>query len=441
MHADRSVLFNLSAAAIAEIGTKAAQFATVIVIARNLDPADFGIVGAAWALFQLALPLVQSAPELVGIRNLAADRLGALRWISVIGVMKMTLVLVAFVLLAIYAAVVYGPQSRSAAQVTMQAVVLVGIALTPAWAARSFQRTDFYVVPRVSQSVAFLALTAIFLAVDRQPLVVPVAEALSWFLGVVVAYHLLRRLLPDLSTKHIFGSVRRLKEIRTGIVNDFNAVLHYALAGVAATALWWSPVLIVETVVGREAGGYTAAAVRLVTTAIVGLQLGLQAFLPVLSKYHATDPGKFRDLVSSLTLYSALIHLVTGGLLFVFASPMMNLIFGARYLAAIPSVRILSAMLIIAGANTALTYGLIAADRYRRVLLFAVLGGVAVVGGQLIGVVALNTIDGLSWGVPFYFAQTVFLAIYAKKHQILGEDVITTKRFGFRSIRTFLLER
>ncbi len=77
----RSVLSNLLAVATAEVVARMAQVVAISIISRSLGPAGLAIVGTAWAFYNMALPLVQFSPEIMGVRAIGRNR----RRLSVIG--------------------------------------------------------------------------------------------------------------------------------------------------------------------------------------------------------------------------------------------------------------------------------------------------------------------------------------------------------------------
>ena len=441
MRADRSVLFNLSATAIAETGTKAAQFAAVVLIARALGPADFGIVGAAWALFQLALPVVQGAPELVGIRNLSADRAGGMRWVSAITAMKMALAIAAVGGLAIYAMLVYGPRSHATAQIVIQALVLLSVAASPAWAARSFQRTDLYASPRLLQAFLFVALVGGALALWPAPLAVPVADVIAWTVATVCAFRFLRPVLPALTLRRALAVLVDLPQARAAMAGNGRETFHFAASGIASAAIWWVPVLLAEGWFGAAAGGNVAAAVRLVLIALVAIQLCLQVFLPVLSKYHETDREKFRALVAALAFYSTLAPCAVALAIAVLAGPLAHLVFGPGFESSVPLIVIFAAALVPLGTGSAYGYALIAANRSSVFFRVSVAGSVAILAGQFAGVAVTGSPEGLVWGLPCLVLKTLALAVYAHGGGLVGGGIFSLRRLAPRNIMLFLMER
>jgi PST family polysaccharide transporter len=441
MRSDRSILFNLSATAVAEAGTRVAQFAAVVLIARMLGPTGFGIVGTAWALFQLALPIVQGAPELAGVRNLSANRSGAGYWVVAIGRMKTALAFAAAACICIYAAAVYGLPSRGAAQFSVQALVLFGVATSPAWAARSFQRNDLYAAPRLLQAFLFVAFLGGALALKPTPLAVPAAEFVAWIAASWFSWRLIRPLLPALSRRKAVIALPDLRELRSAICGSGRETFHFAASGIATAAVWWIPVMMAESLFGAASGGQVAAAVRLVTIALVGMQLGLQVFLPMLAKYHGTDSEKFRALVAALAFYSTVAHAAVAAVVAVLAAPLAHLVFGAGFEASVPLIVISAVALVPLGTGSAYGYALIAAGRSDIYCLATVVGCVSILAGQLAGMELTGSANGLLWGLPCFVLNTVALAIVAHGGGLVGSGILSLRRLAPRNIMLFLMQR
>src|SRR5947209_7621293 len=66
-----TVRANLVALGTSEGVARVTQLLALGILARVLGQEGLGIVGTAWAIYQLAVPFVQYAPELIGTREVA----------------------------------------------------------------------------------------------------------------------------------------------------------------------------------------------------------------------------------------------------------------------------------------------------------------------------------------------------------------------------------
>src|SRR5258708_20388752 len=117
--------------------------------ARARGKEGMGVVGTAWAVFQLAVPFVQYAPELIGTREVARGVDARLAFTEVTGV-KLLIALLCSLPIAVGALVLLAADPPSRLQVAAQIPVLFAAALSGVWAFRGQRRPWAYAVCRVT---------------------------------------------------------------------------------------------------------------------------------------------------------------------------------------------------------------------------------------------------------------------------------------------------
>lgn len=292
-----TVRANLVAVGVAEGVARLAQLAMIALLGRLLGPAGVGVVGVAWAVFQLALPFVQYAPELMGARDVAQ---GAEVCDAVIDVTAIKLVvgLIAAVAMALGAMIVFRDDPADRLQVTVQAVLPIAVAVNSVWAFRGLRRFVAYAVVRSVQSVILLGCLVVVLWVRPVPWTVPAAEAAAGLAAAALAYGLL------FGRQGFAAGGKSLYRRGLRLWPRIAAAIRFGLGSFFASATWSMPLLVGHSLLDAAGQGYLAAALRLMLAVTALYQLALQVFHPVLAHRYATDRRAGGSLAAALVVYA-----------------------------------------------------------------------------------------------------------------------------------------
>ena len=159
----------------AELVARLSQLGIVALLGHALGPVGLGLIGMAWALYAIALPLVQDGPETVGVRALAQAPDDAAMAGRVVA-LKLAIALGVALSVAGGAILVLGATTPAGRQIGFQALVLLPIALAYGWALRAIERFDLVALTRAGQSVLTLALLAVVLPLWPAPLAAPLVD-------------------------------------------------------------------------------------------------------------------------------------------------------------------------------------------------------------------------------------------------------------------------
>lgn len=364
-----TVRANLIALGTAEAIARLAQLLMIVLLGRVLGAEGLGIVGVAWAIYQLGLPFVQSAPELMGIRDVARGEETS-KVLAELTAVKLTLAVVATALTVGVAATFFADDPRAEFQVMAQGPLLIAVALSSVWAFRGLRRFADYAVVRIANSLALLVLLAGLLWLAPAPWVVPVAETVSGLLAAALALSLLRawRSLPAAVAKMTSG----FGALRPKMADS----IQFGLGSFFAGAIWSAPLLVGRAFLDPVDQGHLAACLRLMLAINALFQLCLQVFHPVLSQRYATDRAAGRELAAALVVYAFVGTLPISGLLMVLAPWIVPPMLGADFADASGVLAILATSLMPTIVGSVFGYMLMADGRY-RLFVFICAGGAA----------------------------------------------------------------
>lgn len=364
-----TVKANLVALGVAEGVARLAQLVTIALLGRVLGPEGLAVVGVAWAVYQLALPFVQYAPELMGARDVARGEATEDVLIELTGV-KLALALVASVLIAIAAVTAFTGDPVTRLQVLAQGPLLIAVALNGVWAFRGLRRFSHYAIVRSLSSLLLLVLLAAFLRLNPVPAVVPAAEALAALFAAILAFGLLLGWRSIAAThRHVLSSFRG---VRTRIVDT----VQFGLGSFFAGAIWSVPLLVARVFVDPVEQGHLAACLRLMLAVNALFQLGLQVFHPVLAHRYAVDRAAGRFLAGALVMYALAATIPVSAGLIVAAPWIIPPLLGDEFTDAAPVFAALATSLMPTIVGSVFGYALMADGRYR--LYNLICGGGAV---------------------------------------------------------------
>lgn len=369
-----TVRANLVALGVAEGVARTAQLLTIALLGRTLGPAGLGIVGVAWAVFQLAAPFVQYAPELMGARLIAQGVDTRKAFVDVTAI-KLVVGALCAAAMAAGAAIVFADDPAERLQVAIQAVLPVAVALNGVWAFRGLRRFAAYAVVRSGQSVVLLAALALALAVVPRAWVVPACEVAVGFAAAGLAYGLMfsGRDLPTL--------VAAMSGRIVGLRAEIGEAIRFGLGSFFAGAVWSLPLLIAPAFLTLADQGYLAAALRLILALMAPYQLALQVFHPVLAHRYAADRAAGAGLAAALVVYAVVTTVPVAAALIVFAPWIVAPLLGAAFAHMASVLAMLSLALVPTVVGSVFGYALLADGRYGLYVWICAGGAAATVPG------------------------------------------------------------
>ena len=436
----RSISTNLAAVGAAEIVARAAQLVSVAIMSRTLGPAGMAVIGTAWAFYNMALPFVQNAPEMMGIRDLARKR-WRLSVIGEINFLKLAMAAAAIAVLSALGLVLYAGQPAMVLQIAVQNTVFIGLALSVAWVFRGLQRFDIHAGIRSFQAVAMaLGLYLVLPAVPRE-WAVPLVELATFLAAAAIGIVLLRKSLTGLGRRPPRPPILSLSHRRRAFRRHGPAITTQGLTGLTAAIMWSICIPEAGLFLSSDGVGNLAAALRLILAVVAVVLLVAQLFFPILARDRSRDPEAGKEMAAALLFYITLFSCALYGLLWALAEPLSVVIFGAEFVDVPDLVRLIGIGIVFVGIGSVHTYVLLAADRERLVLAFQVVTA-AVVAVANIAAFAL-------WPVPHAAAvMTIVLAVHTvarawacHRHGLIARGAFSLRRLRPSEIRTFLAAR
>ncbi|HVX40765.1 MAG TPA: oligosaccharide flippase family protein [Gemmatimonadaceae bacterium] len=348
---------------------------TIPYLARVLGPAAWGPVLAAQALGYWLLLVFEFGFELSGTRAVARARAGAEAMSEVVhGVQSAKALLVVGAAPLVAAIIILVPSLRHNAELIGWAFAFAVLrGLSPLWFFQGIERVHGAVaVDTVTRALAALAV----FAVVRDPSDGWRVIALQALFAAVALVVLTRGLNRHVRLRRPeFGAARRtLREgssifacrAWSGVYIQANAFVLSLLAGPAVVAFF-------------------GAAERIVRGAINLLQPLTQAFVPRVSFLHASDQSAARRTVRHALLAVGLFGAAIGLVAVVAAPLLVHVLLGSGYLAAIPVLRLLGALPLLIAVNTVMGLYWAIPFGHERLLLGAIVAaGVANVAAAIV---------------------------------------------------------
>lgn len=429
-----TVRANLAALGVAEGVARVAQLVIIALLGRVLGPVELGIVGVAWAVFQLAAPFVQYAPELIGARLIAqgVDTRKALIDVTAI---KLVVGVLCTAAMVVGAAVVFAHDPAERLQVALQALVPLAVALNGVWAFRGLRRFAAYSVVRCAQSVVLLGGLALVLAAVRAAWIVPVCEAAAGLAAAVLAYGLLldARDLPTMAA----AMYRRGFALRA----EIGEAIRFGIGSFFGGAVWTVPLLVGQAFLSPTDQGYLAAALRLILAGTSLYQLALQVFHPVLAHRYAHDRPAGGSLAAALLVYALATTLPVAAVLVVAAPWIVTSILGAAFAPMANVFAMLALAIVPVVVSSVFGYVFIADGRY-GLYLWICAGNAAI---SLVGCVVAFSVRPHADAVGIVTVVATVVAIVggvaAQRHGLVRFREVRLRQLSPARFAKILMER
>lgn len=362
MSVGRRIARNLGALTLARGVTAVLSLVTFAYLARVLEPERFGVLGVGLSLLAyFGLP-VNLGLSVLGTRELARDPGRASGLAS--GIVGLRLALLALGLAGyLLAVLLFEFPLLYKVALAVQGLTLAGHAIAVDWVYQGVERMGTLAVRNVA--VAVLTLGGAFLFV-RGP------GDLVWAATVTMLALVAANGWLLLAFRRDFGPFK-LRGHRGAWGGWIRQGLPLLTTLFMVTVYTHTDTLMVGAMRGEEEAGLYTAAFKVMTAAIIPLDILLQAFMPALSKA-VGDLGQMqgRGQAFARALLVVGVPVTLGGALH--AGTLMELFYGADYRSATVVLSLLMGAAFFHYLNTALGNPLIAWDRERWYMSALVLG-------------------------------------------------------------------
>lgn len=299
----------------------ATSLVTVSLLARSLNPSDFGVFVAMTAYVGLFSVLTDLGFMITGTQRMAADPEREAEWLGALAGVRTTLA-VATTVLCVASIPLFTDNSHNEHEVAF--VLSAGILLAAPQALlglfQARMRAGVGVVLASLQSVLWLGAVVVLAATGGS---VEAFAAASIAVAAAVAL---------LQVQLVRGSVsiawRRGRALWGPLTR---AAIPMGVASVLITVYYQVDSVLLEQIASpHEAGVYGAAYRFLAPLAFLPLAV-MGSFLPVLSAIHGRDPARERRLVQTSADYMGVISLPVLATTIALSGPIVHLLYGAEY--------------------------------------------------------------------------------------------------------------
>ena len=351
--AARRVARNTAYLGLAEVVNKVMMFIFYLLAARHLGAQRFGVLS-----FGLAFVTMLSALTDLGLGSLtareAARDVGAARLLvgKALGVKLVASVLVSAMVVVLVNWIGYPPTTLRVVYICSLLVLWNTLTSYLINVFQGLERMRMIPLCRIVQT-GVLAVGAFMLA--RGPAVTE-RYALLYVFAAMASATLAAAASAEFVHPWLSFDLRAWRGILV-------RALPMGLATILVTFYYWNGTALLSKLSGDRAVGAFSAAFRLVWAAIfAGLSFS-GALYPLMSRLARTNPLRLRQVLAMSLRYMTLLALPIGALGMVLAHPMVFLVYGAEYNAAVSVLRVLAWWGASACMNSLLSSYFVAVDR------------------------------------------------------------------------------
>jgi O-antigen/teichoic acid export membrane protein len=409
------------------------------MIGRRFGRSGFGVIGTAWALFNIALPIVQYSPELAATRTLAHSH-SRVYIIGQITALKLQFAVASILVLSIFALVFYRGLPAVQVQIIAQSMLLLTAALSFDWVFQAFQHFEINSSLRCLRAIVSVGALFVALRLFSSTLVAPIVDFIALLVSSVLAVEMLRRWHSRMTVGTLTGlTIISFARHRRAMTRHGLPVIKLCASSFSNAVSWSTCIPIAGLFITAEQVGVLAAAVR--TSQIVNsiFMLAIQLFFPILVRSRHTNKGK--ETTANLLLYSG----IAAGLVYcaisVFARSIMTSIFGPAFEDATVPLRLISLVIVPSALGAVYGYTLLAANQDRVYVQTMTAGAVA---SSLLNCVAFwlwPTPASAALLVPVALCQTAILAYHCHRANLVAAAPFGRRRLRLTQLRALLAER
>ncbi|MBA2524888.1 MAG: flippase [Pyrinomonadaceae bacterium] len=323
----RIIVSNILSLGSGEIVARLIAFLGSAYLARRLEPAGFGMISFAAALFgYLALGVTAGFND-VGAREVARRPQDASSIAASVILLRTVLACFALAALGVLVWFLHKPPTLKLVIVLM-GFSLFSLALDTSWAYKGLERSFPVSIALVVGQVLFVGLVLVFVKGPEDVAIVPVAQ----FVGEIAAALLL--LVPILRTGKVRLDIREgLKLLRSSGLRTVTRILR--------TLIFTFDLVLIGFLLGERQVGLYSAPYRICFLFVAIAVTVHVSYMPALSRAFKQGPMAISDVARRSMGISAAIAapMVVGGALL--AAPLLQTFFGLEYVEGANAFRLL----------------------------------------------------------------------------------------------------
>ncbi len=374
------------------LGSQGLSMLFGILIARRLGEVGLGQYAFITSVIFLGNLTTTFGTDMLIMRELAAKRDFALLPASLIVQLVLS---IPFILLVF----IFAPSIPNQAHEAILALQLYSLALIPlafysvfSSTLRGVERMDSFTWLNVLSGSLLIIFALLFIQSDTSVLtlaaILLAAQTWSAFAAAI------------LCAVQIPGFRRAWHTSRATIVRLVRLSAPIAVLGLLGALYQRMGVYLIATLQGAAATGSFSAALRVMEAAKIGHIALLTALFPAMAQANlgAADAGAFQKVFSSSLNFLLAVAVLLSLVLFIFADPILVLLYGIQFESSIPALQGLAWVLIPLTFSLYLSLKLLAASRERAIMLALGVSTLAQAGIILVGLPRWG-VQAAGWGM------------------------------------------
>ena len=389
-----------------DIAARSLGFLATAYLARVLGKANFGVIHIALALLTYAMLLSNCGLTLWGTRRIAAGSDDAASLTGQVLFIRLMLAFLTF-LLVLCGIAFFSADPEIAQVVLVYQIYLFPAALLLDWYFQGRQQMAAVAGARFAGMLTYLLFVIFFVQHAGDVL----NTAWGWVAGGIV---------NTLSLAWLFrrqGYLIRLRGAARHAFQRLRAAFPLGIAGLISQVAIQFPVLYLGWFAGPESAGIFSAAFRLTAMLLIFDRVFYTVFFPAISQCARQTPERLEVVFGRILKIVIFTALSLSLLAICFAPELLEMIFGAEYLAAVPAFRMLTGYFALTIINSVIGYTLLGMGQ-DRTFTRAFLTGLAVLLLSIYPLTAQFGSSGAVSALNLYQLAALILMARALRQQL-----------------------
>jgi PST family polysaccharide transporter/lipopolysaccharide exporter len=331
-------------------------FAAMLIVARRLGPAAYGVIGVASGIMLYLIQIADWGIELSGVPAVARQPDGITALASSALTFRL-LVAVALTVVVVAIGVTVFPQPDGSI-LAIYSLGLVFVALGTRWIFLGLQQASRVAAARIGGELVALVVILVLLRGVGDIAIVPIASVIgiAFTTGVMLA---------GLRGRGIDPRLTRDRSVSRPLLARGPHLIGFTLLGLV---LFNADLIYLRFISGEAAAGYYAAAYTFIAFAANLSVTWAHSVMPTMARFEKTDDQRNGVYQTALLLaYAVSLPVAVGGMLT--ASSVVVLVFGSDYTPAVPALVCLLAAVPIGAVREIAVAGLIGSPGGERRLI------------------------------------------------------------------------
>jgi O-antigen/teichoic acid export membrane protein len=355
---DRRTLKSFAGLAGGEAVARALSFVAMLIVARRLGPAMYGVIGVASGIMLYLNQLADAGVELSGVSAVA--RLGRGQALSdlVASALGTRTVVALLLTVAVVAIGVFAFPQPDGVVLALYAIGLVFVAAGTRWVYLGLQEGSWVALARIIGELTTLVVVVLALRDVGDIAMVPIATLLGGAAACLV-------MLAGLGRLGIVARVSNDREPSRAMLARGPHLVGFTMLGLV---LFNADLIYLRFISGQAPAGYYAAAYTFIAFSANLAVTWAHSVLPSLSKLERGDASRNDVYANAMMLaFAVSIPVAIGGM--ITASPLIDLVYGREYLPAATALVWLLPAIPLSALREVAVAGLLGSENGERFLI------------------------------------------------------------------------